>query len=207
VRRLVVVTHPEAEHHLADLVGGWYDSALTARGREQARAVAARVRELVPAGAEAEVWSSDLTRAAETARAVGDVLGVAPALVAGLREKSYGVAEGRPQAWLDARFVPPPGTGDRLDHDEGIEGAETRRQFGSRVYAAVDQILASPCGHQVVITHGFALTFVVAAWIGMPLESTGYVNLRATSGGITLLEQDDFFGNRAVVRLDDTAHL
>ncbi len=41
----------------------------------------------------------------------------------------------------------------------------------------------------------------------MPLESAGVVDLRSTSGGITVLEQDDFFANRAVVRLDDTAHL
>ncbi len=75
------------------------------------------------------------------------------------------------------------------------------------MYAAVDRILSSPCSHQVVVTHGFALTFVVAAWIQLPLESAGYVNLRSTSGGITVLEQDDFFHDRGVVRLDDTAHL
>ena len=89
----------------------------------------------------------------------------------------------------------------------GVEGAETRRQFATRVHAAVEQVLASPCAHQVVVTHGFALTFVVTAWIGMPLESADRVNFRATSGGITVLEQDDFFANRSVVRLDDTAHL
>ncbi len=207
MRRLYVVTHPEAEHHLSGQVGGWWDSALTERGLRQADAIAARIRELVPAGAEVALHASDLTRTAQTARAIGDLLGVPPTLTAGLREKSYGVAEGRPQAWLDARFVPPPATGDRMDHAEGIEGAETRRQFAARVYAAVDEVLADPCAHQVVVTHGFALTFVVAAWIGMPLESTGYVNLRATSGGITVLEEDDFFANRGVVRLDDTAHL
>jgi 2,3-bisphosphoglycerate-dependent phosphoglycerate mutase len=207
VRRLYVVTHPEAEHHVSGQVGGWFDSALTERGLRQADAVAARIRELVPAGAEVELHSSDLTRAAQTARAIGAALGVPPTLTAGLREKSYGVAEGRPQAWLDARFVPPPATGDRMNHAEGIEGAETRQQFGGRVYAAVDEVLASPGAHHVVVTHGFALTFVVAAWIGMPLESTGFVNLRSTSGGITVLEEDDFFANRSIVRLDDTAHL
>ncbi len=207
MRRLYVVTHPEAEHHVSGLVGGWFDSALTERGLRQAEAIAARVRELVPAGAPVQVHSSDLTRTVQTATAIGERLGVPPALHPGLREKSYGVAEGRPQAWLDARFVPPPATGDRMDHAEGIEGAETRRQFATRVYAAVDDVLAGSCAHHVVVTHGFALTFVVAAWIGMPLEATGHVNVRSTSGGITVLEEDDLFANRAVVRLDDTAHL
>jgi probable phosphoglycerate mutase len=207
VRRLYIVTHPEAEHHVSRQVGGWWDSALTGQGLRQATAIAARVQELVPVGAAVEVHSSDLIRTAQTARAIGELLGVQPILREGLREKSYGVAEGRPQAWLDARFVPPPPAGDRMNHVEGIEGAETKQQFAARVYAAVDEILARPCAHQVVVTHGFALTFVVAAWIGMPLESAGFVNFRSTSGGITVLEEDDFFANRSVMRLDDTAHL
>lgn len=207
MRRLYVVTHPEAEHHVSGLVGGWFDSALTERGLRSADAIATRIRELVPVGVPVEVHTSDLARTVQTATAIGNRLGVVPIRSPGLREKSYGEAEGRPQAWLDARFVPPPATGGRMDHDEGIPGAETRRQFARRVYAAVDDVLASPCAHQVVVTHGFALTFVVAAWIRMPLEATGSVNLRSTSGGITVLEEDDFFANRAVVRLDDTTHL
>ena len=207
MRRLYVVTHPEAAHHLSGEVGGWSDTALTDRGRRQADAVAARIRELVPAGAAVGLHSSDLTRTGQTAEAIGALLGVRPALLPGLREKSYGVAEGRPQEWLDARFVPPPPTGNRLDHAEGIAGAETRREFAVRVYDAVERILAGPGAHHVVVTHGFALTFVMCAWIGMPLESAGHVSFRATSGGITVLEEDDFFANRGVVRLDDVSHL
>ncbi|MFC4784103.1 histidine phosphatase family protein [Nocardioides sp. MAHUQ-72] len=207
MRRLYVVTHPEATHHVSGLVGGWFDSELTERGLRHAAAIADRVAELVPSSAAPRLYSSDLTRAVQTAEPIARRLGVRPTLLAGLREKSYGVAEGRDQAWLDARFVPPPPAGDRMGHHEGIEGAETKRAFAARVYEAVGSILAEPASHQVVVTHGFALTFVVAAWIGMPLESGHYVNLRARSGGLTILEQDDRFHNRSLVRLDDTAHL
>ena len=79
-----------------------------------------------------------------------------PVLLPGLREISYGVAEGRPEAWLRARYVPPPAEGDRMDHDVGIEGAETRRQVATRVYAATAQVLGSRCPQKVVVTHGFA---------------------------------------------------
>ncbi|MCY0939906.1 hypothetical protein [Streptomyces antarcticus] len=57
------------------------------------------------------------------------------------------------------------------------------------------------------MTHGFALTFVVAAWIGMPIDSLGHVNFRVASGSITHLREDDFFHNRQLVRLGDTRHL
>lgn len=71
----------------------------------------------------------------------------------------------------------------------------------------MDEILRRPCGHQVVVTHGFALTFVVAFWIGMPFEALGSVSFRAPSGSITVLREDDFFHNRQVVSLGGTGHL
>lgn len=43
-----------------------------------------------------------------------------------LREKSYGEAEGKSQEWLGRRFVPPPAVGERMEHNEGVEGAETK---------------------------------------------------------------------------------
>ncbi|MEU8778382.1 histidine phosphatase family protein [Streptomyces sp. NPDC048606] len=207
MRSIHVVTHPEASHHVEDLVGGWHDSSLTPEGLRQAAAIARALRSEIPEDARVELFSSDLKRTRRTAEEIGAVFGVEPALDRRWREKSYGEAEGRPQEWLDRRFVPPPATGDRMGHFEGVEGSETRAEFAGRVYAAVDEILRSPCEYQIVVAHGFTLTFVVAAWIGMPIESLGYVNFRAPSGSITHLREDDFFHNRQLVRLGDTAHL
>lgn len=207
VRRIYVVTHPESAHHVDRLVGGWYDSALTPAGLSAAQAIAASLRARIPDGSDVEVYSSDLIRAAHAAEAVGDALGVAPIIDARLREKSYGEAGGRPQEWLDQRFVPPPAVGDRMTHDEGIDGAETKIVFAQRIYEAMRAILDSSCRHQVVVTHGGALTFVVSAWIKMPIESADYVSFRAPSGSISVLSEDDFFGNRAVVEMGSTGHL
>lgn len=158
LRRLYVVTHPESTHHVDGLVGGWYDSALTAAGRRAARAIASSLRTRVPGGSEVEVYTSDLVRAAHTADAIGDALGVAPIVDVRLREKSYGEAGGRPQEWLDQRFVPPPAVGERMAHDEGISGAETKIVFAQRIYDAMSDIVESRCRHQVIVTHGGALT-------------------------------------------------
>ncbi|SHQ91583.1 histidine phosphatase family protein [Mycobacteroides abscessus] len=207
LRRLYVVTHPESTHHVDGLVGGWYDSALTAAGRRAARAIASSLRTRVPGGSEVEVYTSDLVRAAHTADAIGDALGVAPIVDVRLREKSYGEAGGRPQEWLDQRFVPPPAVGERMAHDEGISGAETKIVFAQRIYDAMSDILESRCRHQVIVTHGGALTFVVSAWIKMPVASTGYVSFRAPAGSISVLSEDDYFHNRAVTELGSIDHL
>lgn len=204
MRNIYVVAHPEATHHVEGVVGGWNDSQLTPAGARAAASIAEALRSRIPGDARVELFSSDLQRALQTARVVGDLLRVEPVLDRRLREKSYGEAEGKPQEWLDQRFVPPPAVGDRMEHDEGVLGAETKMAFAQRVYAAMDAILESSCEHQVIVTHGFAVTFVVASWIRMPIESVGYVNFRAASGSITVFREDDYFHNRQVVSLGDT---
>ncbi|WP_166970357.1 histidine phosphatase family protein [Brevibacterium atlanticum] len=216
-RTLYVITHPESRHHVEGRVGGWFDSSLTEHGRSQARSIAAELRRRIPADASAEVVTSDLARTRETAEVVAEALGTRAEVAAGLREKSYGIAEGREQSWLDERFVFPPKPGDvgaalldhqvRLDHDEGIEGAETRRELGARVYEAMDEILARPAAHQVIVTHGFAHTFVIGRWLELPLDSMGWAAFAARSGCITELTEDAAFGNRTLRRLADVDHL
>lgn len=207
MRSIYVIAHPEATHHVEKVVGGWHDSQLTLEGRRAAVSIAKALRAEIPEDAEVELISSDLQRAQQTADAVTELFGVQPSLDRRLREKSYGVAEGKPQEWLDQRFVPPPAAGDRMGHHEGIQGAETRGACAQRVYAAMDVFLRRPCERQIIVTHGFALTFVVASWIRMPFESLGSVSFRAPSGSITVLREDDFFHNRQVVSLGDTRHL
>ncbi|RZQ61240.1 histidine phosphatase family protein [Amycolatopsis suaedae] len=206
MRTLHVVTHPEATHHVDGLVGGWYDSALTPAGHRAAAAVARSLRARIAEGADVELFTSDLLRTAQTAAAVAELFGIEPVADSRLREKSFGEAEGRPKAWLDERYVRPAPGRDRMGHD-GVPGVESVAALAKRIYAAMDDILARPCENQIVVTHGFALTYVVAHWIGMPVESTGVVAFPVASGSITVLRADDRFGGRALACLGETGHL
>ncbi|MBX9468922.1 MAG: histidine phosphatase family protein [Rhizobium sp.] len=205
MKTLHIVTHPQSIHHVEGRVGGWYDTGLTDLGRRQAEAIAARLAE-VCAGETPSLTSSDLLRCGETAEIIGRRLSLKPRLTPDLREMSYGVAEGQPQAWLDDRRLPVLDQGG-LDDTGGIEGAESRRDTASRIYRAMETIQADPADCQIVVTHGFALTFVIAWWIGMPIESLGRVNFPVPSGSITNLAENAFWKSRAVISLGDTAHL
>lgn len=207
MRTLHVVVHPEATHHVNGVVGGWHDSDLTPVGKTHAAAIAQAVSDTIPPKAKVLVTTSDLRRTRQTAEPIAARLGVEEHMDSRLREKSYGVAEGRPQAWLDERFVPPPPVGDRMGHDEGVAGAETKTAFARRIFAAVEDLLGHEHEHQVIVTHGFALTFVIAAFTRLPIEALGYLTFRSSPGGITSLREDDYFHNRQVVRLNDTSHL
>jgi probable phosphoglycerate mutase len=204
---LYVVTHPEATHHVEDRVGGWFDSELTPTGLAHAGLVADALAERLTDRGEASLFTSDLTRTRQTAEAIGERLDVAPVSMSGLREKSYGEGEGRPDAWFRERFVPPPATGERMDHDEGVAGAETKREWVRRVYRAMDQIMSRPVSTTIIVTHGGSATPVIAAWLRIPSDALAYASFRVEAGSITHLREDDYFHNRTLVELNDTTHL
>nr|WP_197717119.1 histidine phosphatase family protein [Glycomyces terrestris] len=201
-----VITHPEAAHHVEGLVGGWYDSRLTQAGAAAAQAIGEALREVVPEGAEVELISSDLQRTAQTAEVIAGRFGIRPVFDPRLREKSFGEVEGKPREAWNRLFSPPPLAGDRMGHIE-IPGAESKFALAQRIYAALDEILQSPCEHQIVVTHGFAFTYLVAAWIKMPIDSLGHVVFKVPSGSITTLHEDDLYRGRMVLRMGATDHL
>ena len=204
MKNIYVVTHTESIHHVEEKVGGWFDTGLTDIGRAQAQLVAEQLMDLL--GSQTPIiLSSDLLRSRETASIVAAQFKCSLNLTSDLREISCGIAEGKPQSWLDARFKPAPDD-NRLDH-RIIDQAETKREFSKRIYRVVDKIVSSDQPNHIVVTHGYAMTFVVACWIRMPLEAAGYVNFRSSSGGITHLQEDDFLRNRAVRFLNRTSHL
>ncbi len=65
---------------------------------------------------------------------------------------------------------------DRLDHRGGIEGAETRREVAERITAWLEPVLERRCDTQIIVTHGFALTFVICAWMKLPIDGCGFVS-------------------------------
>lgn len=206
MRYVYLVKHPEAQHHVEGLVGGWYDSLLTARGEQQAERIGETLASKIGAHP-VEIISSDLKRAHHTAERIAARFSATVRTDPRLREKSYGEADGRPQSWLTDRRIPPPESGNRLDHQDGPQGAETLRTLVERLYPALDDVLRSPVDHQIIVSHGTASSYLIAAWIGMPLESTDRVFFRTAAGGITTLLRHDWHFSQQVVQLNDTQHL
>ena len=205
MRNLYIVTHTEATHHVENLVGGWHDSALTPRGVRDARRVAMALGERIPGDEGTLLFCSDLLRTRQTAEPIAQRLGLELLADPDLREQSYGAAEGTPSG--STPYVPPPAHGDRMHHSDGIDGSETRFEWANRAYAALQRILASGAQNAVVVTHGGTATYLIAAWIGLPLEEAGYVKFKVTAGSITHLLEDDFFYDRQVVALSLVSHL
>lgn len=199
-----VVSHAQSVHHVERLVGGWYDTGVTEFGRLQAemtgRFLASEIQ------GDALIYSSDLRRASETAMVISGYLDSDVQLDFRLREMCYGVAEGKPRSWGDEHILPKPPDGDRMNHTV-FDGAESRLEVARRVRSALDEILAMGAENTVIVTHGFASTFLIMAWMKIPEEHLGYCNLPSKPGCVTKLAEDEPFGNRGLEYLCNTSHL
>ncbi len=92
---LTLIRHGETDWNRAGRIQGSTDIPLNDTGRSQARAAGIALRDARDAAVPVTVVSSDLSRARETAEIIADELGArAPRIYPGLRERSYGEAEG-----------------------------------------------------------------------------------------------------------------
>jgi broad specificity phosphatase PhoE len=88
---VILVRHAQSEHHGKGITGGWTDTPLTDLGRVQASRLADRLRSELE-GIPVTLYTSDLLRAAQTARIIGRALGANPIPEPRLREFNNGEA-------------------------------------------------------------------------------------------------------------------
>ena len=204
MRNVYVVAHAQSIHHVEKLGGGWYDTGLTDLGRAQAEKTGQYLKSVIDS--DLRIISSDLKRAAETADIIGGVLGQNVTLDEGFREMRYGVIEGKPQAWIKLLDIPVLKVEEVLDF-RVYEGAESRREIGTRVSTALERALCLDVENVVIVTHGFATTFLMFAWLGVPVEHMGRGNFPSKPGCISHLWEDERFRNRGIKFLCYTGHL
>src|SRR5690606_24937790 len=94
-----LIRHGETEWNAGRRLQGWLDIPLSDIGRQQAHRLAAHLRALQGPQFKA-VLSSDLSRAAETARIATEHLGLPVLADERLRERNYGVYQGMDWAAL-----------------------------------------------------------------------------------------------------------
>jgi broad specificity phosphatase PhoE len=177
---LFLARHGETDWNAAGRWQGQTDVPLNARGREQAREVALRLR---PEGIRA-IASSDLLRARATAEVVAAELGLTVNhLDTALRERRFGCFEGltreevaarHPESW--ARYLADPGP--------APPGGESRDELIGRLLPAVASAAARLPGPLLVVMHGGAMRALLAEHVGeMPRPSSAAWPLHGIQNG------------------------
>ncbi|OLT30054.1 phosphoglycerate mutase [Actinomadura sp. CNU-125] len=164
--RLVLVRHGETEWHAENRYAGVSDVALTPRGRDQARMLAAWA---VLARPDA-VWSSGLSRARQTAAAPAARSAPDVRVDGRLRELDFGEGEGLTRDEMHREF-PDALRGFLADPVAAhLPGGEDPARAAARFTAALHDIAAARTGGRVlVVAHSTVIRLALCALLGIPL--------------------------------------
>lgn len=200
---LLFVRHGVTEANQIGYWQGWEETSLTAVGVQQAETVARRIAaEFVPAA----VYSSTLRRAVQTAEPIARAADCPLIRCDGLKEINFGEVSGLTIGEFRERFAGLfEAWTDRTNLDFHWPGGESRRGFFTRVWDAVDGIIAAhPDGEVVVVGHGGSLRAALAHLL--PGEFTDWWLYELGNASLTVVEVAGD-GVAALKVLNDCAHL
>lgn len=178
--RIIAIRHGETDWNASTRIQGHTDIPLNAKGRQQAKHMAAA---LAAQGDIDAVYSSDLQRAWQTAQALHQALnlassqGGAPQSIPlqgepGLRERCFGSMEGLSFGEIEAQSPDLARQWKQRDPDYAPPQGETLRQFQARIVQTVGQLAARHCGGQIaLVAHGGVLDILYRHANGLTLQA------------------------------------
>jgi probable phosphoglycerate mutase len=196
--RIIAIRHGETAWNVDTRIQGQLDIPLNDTGHWQARRVA---RALADEAIDA-IYASDLGRAHETARVIAQGLGLHVINDAGLRERGFGIFEGRTFKEIEETWPDQSQRWRLRDPDFGPEGGETLAGFYARCVATATRIAAAHAGQQIaLVAHGGVLDCLYRAGSRIDLRAprtwhlgnAGINRLLYTPEGFTLVGWGDTF--------------
>jgi 2,3-bisphosphoglycerate-dependent phosphoglycerate mutase len=193
--KICVARHGETDWNSAGILQGWIDVPLNDLGRRQARELSESLRGFCFS----RICTSPLRRAAETAEIIAAGLDLEPPLRhEGLRERNFGIIQGRPKAELAATH--PHLLREILKRNPAchFEQGESLDHFADRVLEAIRDIAGrNPGGRVLVITHGWVMDVVTRHIGNLPRSAVLDMKRRngewlwvEVVGGTTIAETD-----------------
>lgn len=165
--RLILVRHGETEWHADNRYAGTSDVALTPRGLDQARALAAWAGTARPDA----VWCSDLSRSRLTAAPSAAAIGARLHVDERLRELDFGQGEGLTRAEMERKFPEDLRAFLADPVAAHLPGGEDPAAAARRFTACLDDISRLHQGGRVlVVAHSTAIRLALCRLLGVPLK-------------------------------------
>lgn len=167
--RIIAVRHGETSWNVDARIQGQTDIGLNDTGRWQAR----RLGEALAGESISAIYSSDLGRAHETARSIAETAGAAVIPHPGLRERCFGMFEGKTfdeihRRWPDQAH----NWRKRIPDWQPPEGGESLLQLRERVTRTLHDLASRHVGELiVVVAHGGVLDAIYRVATGQDVNS------------------------------------
>lgn len=190
--RLCFIRHGETDWNAGKRIQGQIDVPLSAVGRAQARATGNALR----GEGFAAIYTSDLTRARQTAEATAHLASIPVALCAGLRERHYGIFQGLTYEEASERHPADYARHKARDPHFAPGDGESLLDLSVRLARTFDDIVRRhPGGTVALFTHGGVLDIVYRQATRRPLDTPrdfaipncGINWIEVVNGGWTLL--------------------
>jgi 2,3-bisphosphoglycerate-dependent phosphoglycerate mutase/probable phosphoglycerate mutase len=168
LRRVVLLRHGQTDHNVDGRMQGHVDSALTATGRVQAELAAPELARFKPA----RLLSSDLSRAADTAREVAAATGLDIEFDVRLRETDLGAWGGRSIVEIE-HDMPGAIAAWRSDPTWRPPGGETRVEVVARALPLIAGLDAEYAADETDVTamlvaHSGVIAGLVSGMLDLP---------------------------------------
>lgn len=200
VDRVYLIRHGETDWNANGRWQGQLAVDLNATGREQARKLA---RVLQPEAIEA-IYTSDLSRAEETAQIIGAVLGVQPVRDSRLRELNIGAFQGLTVQEIQQRYPQEYAAFLAEPFTYLLPQGESRRLLQERVTAVLrESTTRSDVRRIAIVTHGGVVKMLLSAVC--PAKETEFQAMDIPNTSITILKRAN--SEWLIADLANVAHL
>jgi len=198
--RILAIRHGETAWNVDTRIQGHLDIPLNDTGRRQAHRLAAALAD-EPLHA---VYSSDLSRAHQTAAALAGAVGLPVRAVPGLRERAFGHFEGRTFREIEAQWPDQAQRWRQRDPDFCPAGGESLTSFYTRVIEQAQTLATAHAGETIaLVAHGGVLDCLYRAATRVDLKAPRTWELANASINRLLHTPEGF----TLVGWADTQHL
>lgn len=198
---IILVRHGQTEWNRIERFRGRFDIPLNDNGIRQANQTAERIASHWKPAA---VFTSPLSRAAQTAEIIGEKIHISPIKSDDLTDIDYGQWQGLTPA--EAREQWPERVANWYDHPESadVPGGESLSQVQRRAMSALRAVCRlHPDQEIVLVSHTVVNRLILLGVLGLGIER--FWNLRQEPCAINIIEKTE--NDYVLVSMNDTCHI
>lgn len=172
--RIIAIRHGETAWNVDTRIQGQLDIGLNATGRQQAR----RLARALGSESISAIYTSDLSRARDTAQSIAQATGQPLQPHTGLRERGFGLFQGKTFVEIERSWPELALRWRQRDPHWTPEGGESLLTLRERILGTTNELASRHIGQQIVlVAHGGVLDVLYRAATGQDLQAARSWNL------------------------------
>ncbi|NMB07999.1 MAG: histidine phosphatase family protein [Tissierellia bacterium] len=200
MKKIYLLRHGESQWNVLNKIQGQKNIPLTKKGVIQADLVGNRLL-----GENIDIiYSSDLERAYDTAKIIGNKMDIEPIPIKEFREINFGIWEGLSNDNMKAKYRDEIYLWRKEPENLRIQGAETLYEVQERAINSLNSIIHKRQEENIlIVSHGVTLKTLILGLLDMDLVH--FKNLTINNVGLSIVEFREY--NKVLKLLNDTSHL